>query len=99
MNGHNFRVSLAGPGKQLTHITKRKMKKLNLEKLKLAAEDVLQRNQMTTVYGGSDCGYFHCQCSGSVGTWQATYCSVQDMVNAIQYWCASGEGNCTPASG
>ncbi|MFC4873448.1 hypothetical protein [Negadavirga shengliensis] len=34
------------------------MKKLNLEKLKLAAEDVLQRNQMGTIYGGSgECGY------------------------------------------
>ena len=29
------------------------MKKLNLEKLKLAAEDVLQRSQMTGIYGGS----------------------------------------------
>jgi hypothetical protein len=29
------------------------MRKLNLEKLKLAAEDVLQRNQMGTIYGGS----------------------------------------------
>ncbi|MEX2565266.1 MAG: hypothetical protein WD431_04940, partial [Cyclobacteriaceae bacterium] len=26
-----------------------------LEKLKLAAEDVLQRNQMGTIYGGSGC--------------------------------------------
>ena len=32
------------------------MKKLNLEKLKLAAEDVLQRNQMGTIYGGSGSG-------------------------------------------
>jgi hypothetical protein len=29
------------------------MKKLNLEKLKLAAEDVLQRSQLSTIYGGS----------------------------------------------
>jgi hypothetical protein len=29
------------------------MKKLNLEKLTLAEEEVLHRNQMTTVYGGS----------------------------------------------
>ncbi|WP_439482823.1 hypothetical protein [Cyclobacterium plantarum] len=29
------------------------MKKLNLEKLKLAAEDVLQRSQMAGIYGGS----------------------------------------------
>jgi len=30
------------------------MKKLNLEKLKLAAEDVLQRSQLAGIYGGSD---------------------------------------------
>jgi hypothetical protein len=36
------------------HLNKRKMKKLNLEKLKLAAEDVLQRNQLAGIYGGSD---------------------------------------------
>lgn len=29
------------------------MKKLNLEKLKLEEEDVLQRSQMGTIYGGS----------------------------------------------
>lgn len=29
------------------------MKKLNLEKLKLAAEDVLQRSQLAGIYGGS----------------------------------------------
>lgn len=41
------------------------MKKLNLGKLKLVAEDVLQRSQMARIYGGSDycanapgtCGY------------------------------------------
>jgi hypothetical protein len=29
------------------------MKKLNLEKLQLAAEDVLQRSQLAGIYGGS----------------------------------------------
>ena len=37
-----------------TMLIKRKMKKLNLEKLKLAAEDVLQRSQLGTIYGGSE---------------------------------------------
>lgn len=73
------------------------MKKLNLEKLKLSAEDVMQRNQMTTIYGGSDnCPRYQCQCNGSVGTWQGTYCSAQEIVDAIQYWCASEQGGCTP---
>ncbi|WP_209332816.1 hypothetical protein [Lunatimonas salinarum] len=40
------------------------MKKLNLEKLKLAAEDVLQRDEMTTIYGGS---------GGSGGTCSVCY--------------------------
>jgi|GEM_PF-2743059 len=39
------------------------MKKLNLEKLKLAAEDVLQRSQLAGIYGGSGesgtCGYLY----------------------------------------
>jgi hypothetical protein len=32
------------------------MKKLNLEKLKLAAEDVLHRSQLAGIYGGSGSG-------------------------------------------
>jgi hypothetical protein len=32
------------------------MKKLSLEKLKMAAEDVLQRSQLAGVYGGSGGG-------------------------------------------
>ncbi|WP_162417725.1 hypothetical protein [Cyclobacterium roseum] len=36
------------------------MKKLNLEKLKLAAADVLQRSQMGTIYWGSG-GSTNCQ--------------------------------------
>jgi len=35
------------------------MKKLNLEKLKLAAEDVLQRNQLGSIYGGSAGSCYH----------------------------------------
>jgi hypothetical protein len=84
MNGHKSRVSLAGPGKQLTSLIKRKMKKLNLEKLNLAAEDVLQRNQLSGIYGGSggssNCENSYCDanivccepffylCSGPIGT-------------------------------
>lgn len=51
------------------------MKKLNLEKLKLASEEVLQRSQLLTIYGGSDCstnGWYKCRCS-SFGPWQSVY--------------------------
>jgi hypothetical protein len=34
------------------------MKKLSLEKLKLAADDVLQRDQLSTIYGGSGGGCY-----------------------------------------
>ena len=66
------------------HLNKRKMKKLNLEKLNLAAEDVLQRNQLSGIYGGSggssNCENSYCDanivccepffylCSGPIGT-------------------------------
>lgn len=71
------------------------MKKLNLEKLKLIADDVLQRDQMTTIYGGSDsCPRYSCRCTGSVGSWEGTYCSPQDVAAAIIYWCASSAGVC-----
>jgi natural product precursor len=40
------------------------MKKLSLGKLKLASEEVLQRNQLATIYGGSDNnGFWACSCS------------------------------------
>jgi hypothetical protein len=52
------------------------MKKLNLEKLKLTAEDVLQRDQLSTIYGGSgNCnnnGYWKCMCSPD-GPWQSIF--------------------------
>lgn len=51
------------------------MKKLNLEKLKLAAEDVLQRNQMTTIYGGyaGSCQWV-CTCGNNppISVWDCT---------------------------
>lgn len=36
--------------------TNKTMKKLNLEKLKLSSEEVIQREQMTQIYGGSGSG-------------------------------------------
>ncbi|MEX2564419.1 MAG: TIGR04149 family rSAM-modified RiPP [Cyclobacteriaceae bacterium] len=51
------------------------MKKLKLEKLKLVTEDVLQRNQMTTIYGGSEgsCQWI-CYCGGHppISVWDCT---------------------------
>lgn len=51
------------------------MKKLSLEKLKLASEEVLQRSQLLTIHGGSGCstnGWYRCRCSNT-GPWQSVY--------------------------
>lgn len=37
------------------------MKKLSLGKLKLASEEVLQRSQLASIYGGSESGEFNCR--------------------------------------
>jgi natural product precursor len=84
-----------------TILIKRKMKKLNLEKLKLAAEDVLQRSEMTTIYGGSGgtCGYIT---AGGVN-----FCGVSQAVALANVgpggnWCCdscSSTTYCGPGSG
>jgi hypothetical protein len=74
------------------------MKKLNLEKLKLAAEDVLQRSQLSTIYGGSGgsgCNYYACHCIDSTGSWTGYYCSEQEQENAFKRNCSSENGNCS----
>lgn len=63
-----------------------KMKKLHLEKLKLAAEDVLQRNQMTMIYGGSEYGNCLITCVGPNGD------SHQHPVPACSVGCIQGAG-------
>jgi hypothetical protein len=63
------------------HLNKRKMKKLNLEKLKLAAEDVLQRSQMGSIYGGSGetCTQgVPCYCRGH---FKGCYITLQNCIN------------------
>ncbi len=70
------------------HLNKRKMKKLNLEKLKLAAENVLQRSQLAGIYGGSGSGdtcpsgSFKCYCAGvfegCFTSWQTCYNACPD---------------------
>jgi hypothetical protein len=59
-------------------LIKRKMKKLNLEKLKLATEDVLQQSQLASIYGGSSGS----DCSNNICT-VLSCCSSQD-------WCVQG---------
>ncbi|MFO7825707.1 MAG: hypothetical protein R6V72_17350 [Cyclobacterium sp.] len=70
------------------------MKKLNLEKLKLAAEDVLHRSQLAGIYGGSDgCQYVYCTCNLHLGAWQGYYCSEAEEEEAINTYCEGG-GDC-----
>lgn len=66
------------------------MKKLNLEKLKLAAEDVLQRNQMGSIYGGSGSG---ASCQVQCDNWtnfrpmEVPHCSQGDILCSGGYQC------------
>lgn len=86
------RVSLSVWEISKTFLTKNNEK----AKFKLAAEDVLQRNQMTTIYGdsGDGCQRYYCRCYGSVGAWHGTYCSGEELHTAIITWCASEAGGC-----
>ncbi|WP_439482809.1 hypothetical protein [Cyclobacterium plantarum] len=66
------------------------MKKLNLEKLKLAAEDVLQRSLMEFIYGGSGCG---ASCQVQCDNWtnfrpmEVPFCSQGDLLCSGGYQC------------
>ena len=74
------------------------MGKLSLGKLNLLSEEVLERNQLSMIYGGSDGSFerMRCQCDPGVGTWYGTYCSGVDVVNDITNWCEGGTGSCRP---
>jgi len=65
------------------------MKKLSLEKLKLAAEDVLQRSQMGSIYGGS--GTCELQCEQWSRRMEVNDCTKSTM----NFYCGSvGEHTC-----
>ena len=74
------------------------MKKLNLEKLKLAAEDVLQRSQMAGIYGGSGASG---TCGWDGGNLTSPFCGISRKAakdNAAEhggYWCCD---NCSTTS-
>lgn len=75
------------------------MKKLNLEKLKLAAEDVLQRNQLAGIYGDSDgsggnCEYYNCHCYNHPGAWSGCYSNWIEQLEALHRYCEDGDGVC-----
>jgi len=70
------------------------MKKLNLGKLKLVAEDVLQRNQMTTIYGGSG-GQ---TCTLTCDNWQRGINISHCSETMVWFHCGSEQGaSCTCA--
>lgn len=51
----------------------------------------LNKEEQKSILGGV---MYHCTCSGSVGEWYGNYSSAQSVVNAIETWCASGQGSC-----
>ena len=59
--------------------------------LNSAGVQLLNKNEQQAILGGAR---YHCTCNGSVGEWYGTYNSAQSVVNAIQTWCASGQGSC-----
>ena len=72
------------------------MKKLNLGKLKLAAEDVLQRNQLVGIYGGSggcasDGNWTWWQCSCGSGAWWSIYSDAVNILCDAGQLCGAGE--------
>ncbi len=79
------------------------MKKLNLEKLKLAAEDVLQWSQLSTIYGGSGggsgSGWVNCSCTSSGGGTASATCTSDLAGNGTNHCCAVHYGSSSTQSG
>lgn len=63
------------------------MKKLSLGKLKLASEEVLQRNQMAGIYGGMGCS-FTCYCGFVGGCWEESTFTVNADNISEALWAA-----------
>lgn len=70
------------------------MKKLKLGKLKLASEEVLQRSQLSTIYGGSGgkCHTLNCkdatQFAGRSGECPTTGCTENGGIDTcVEYTC------------
>jgi len=68
------------------------MKKLKLNLSNVKGAEVLTREQLKRIMGGSR---YSCQCNGT-GTWTGSYNNAQDVVDAINNYCADG-GTCTAA--
>lgn len=67
-------------------INQKTMKKLNLGKLKLASEEVLQRSQLASIYGGTAIGAFSTgsctlTCSGQGGQHNVNSCHPDTIKN------------------
>lgn len=72
------------------------MKKLNLGKLKVRSMDILEKNQMKTIYGGLGGSGSTCylRCDGWVQSMEVNACNLQ----TVRFYCGSDRGatcNCT----
>lgn len=56
------------------------MRKLNSVNLNLRSDEILQRNQLATIFGGSDPLMVSCNCTTSSGGTAGVQCTV-DLVN------------------
>lgn len=55
----------------------------------------LNKSEQQSITGGAR---YSCECNGSVGQWEGNYNSAGAIVNAIETWCASGQGSCSSIS-
>ena len=69
------------------------MKKFNLAELIIMENNKLKRSQIEKIKEGNR---YYCTCIGSVGAWTGIYNSDNEISNAIQKWCESGNGSCKP---
>tara|TARA_R110002096_G_scaffold59580_1_gene149278 strand:+ start:627 stop:827 length:201 start_codon:yes stop_codon:yes gene_type:complete len=63
------------------------MKKLNLKKLKLEAEDVLQRSEMGIIFGGSGSSQVQCDNWPKFRPMEVPFCSQGDILCSVGYPC------------
>lgn len=70
------------------------MKKLN--KLQIKAEKLIGNEELMSLKGGSEgCSFCLCNCKFIIEAWGGTYCTADEIAEAIDSHCNYGSGSCT----
>ena len=70
------------------------MKKLS--KLQINPERLIKNEELMFLKGGSQngCTFCLCNCNHIFDAWGGTYCSENEIINAIAQHCNNGSGSC-----